>query len=83
VNADEALAAALGAVIRAERKAQERTQAAVFEAAGISKRAYITYEHGTRDLSVPRLIAIAAALNVTPAELFSRAQDTVAGRTHP
>ena len=83
MSAGDVLASALAGAIRAERKAQERTQAAVFEAAGISKRAYITYENGTRDLSVPRLIAIAAALNVTPADLFRRAQDAASGRTPP
>lgn len=76
------LSEALGAEIRAERNAQKRTQADVFEAVGISKRAYIKYEAGAMPLNTIQLAAICAHLGVSASELVAKAEARLAKAQH-
>lgn len=76
------LSEALGAEIRAERKAQRRTQADVFQAIGISKRAYIKYESGVMPLNTIQLAAISAYLGVSAGELVAKAEARLARAQH-
>jgi transcriptional regulator with XRE-family HTH domain len=69
---------ALAAELRAERSAKRLTQAAVFETAGISKRAYINYESGSTPLNINQLHLIAAVLEVPAATLLARAEARLA-----
>lgn len=72
------LSEALGAEIRAERNAQKRTQADVFEAVGISKRAYIKYESGEMPLNTIQLAAIGGYLGVPASTLVAKAEKRLA-----
>jgi len=76
------LSEALGAEIRAERNAQKRTQADVFETVGISKRAYIKYEAGTMPLNTAQLAAISACLNVSASTLMAKAEARLSRAQH-
>lgn len=83
MSSPDNLTVALAGVIRAERRAQERSHAEVFEPAGISRSTYHRYERGQRTLPVPALVAISDALNVDPADLIVRARAAVAGKSRP
>jgi transcriptional regulator with XRE-family HTH domain len=61
--------------IRRERSGQRKTMAEVYKAARIPRSSYIRYEAGTRDIPIPALVSIAAALGTTAIELLRRAEE--------
>jgi transcriptional regulator with XRE-family HTH domain len=69
--------------IRRERSGQRKTQAEVYEAAGMPRTTYIRYETGERDIPLPALVAIANALGTTAAEIFRHAEERNAGAFAP
>lgn len=72
---DGAIARALGQEIRRAREARGWTRAEVVEQlpSGIGERTLLSYEHGTRALSVIRFVEICRVLGSAAAELLDRA----------
>ena len=68
---------ALAAEVRARRAYQRMTQSDLIAATGLSRSTVGRIENGERDMDVPQLVAIAAALKTTPAELLQAATDAV------
>lgn len=66
---------AVAAQIRAERAAAGKTQAQVYETAGISRSAYLRIEKGTRVVDVSQLARICAVLNLGLSTFFERVED--------
>lgn len=70
---------ALAGEIRARRALKRVSQSELIAASGLSRSTINRIESGERDMSVPQLVAIAAALNATPAELLQAAADALRG----
>lgn len=72
---DRAFAKVLGQEIRRAREARGWTRAELVEQlpSGIGDRTLLSYEHGTRQLTVTRFIEISKALGVTAVELLDQA----------
>ena len=70
-------ARAVGRRIATERRAAGLTQAQLAQRLGWPRDTLIHYEHGRRALTVTRLAAIGAALNVPPAAFLTH-DDTTA-----
>ncbi len=66
-----AVRAALGALIRRRRVEAERSLTAVAEAAGISTAFLSELERGLKDVSTEKVVAIARALELSPAQLYA------------
>jgi len=62
---------ALGSVLRSRRLAAGRTLSEVAVEAGLSPAHLSEVERGRKEVSTERLLAVAHALNVPPAELYS------------
>lgn len=63
--------------IRARRAYKRMSQADLVAASGLSRSTIGRIETCDRDMDVPQLIAIAAALDTTPAELLQAASDAL------
>ncbi len=63
--------AALGSVLRARREAARRTLSEIAAEAGLSPAHLSDVERGRKDVSTERLVAVAHALGVRPAEMYS------------
>jgi len=60
-----------GAAIAARRKARGWSQAQLAEAVGVDQRTISAYEVGRQQFTAARGVAIAAALDVKPEDLFT------------
>lgn len=68
---------ALASEIRARRAYRRMTQAELIAATGLSRSTVGRIESAERDMDVPQLVQIAAALGTTPGELLQAAIDAV------
>jgi len=66
--------AAVATVIKMEMAANGLTQAKIAAAAGVGREAMSNYLLGKRDMPFSVLVNVAAALNLTPRELFELAE---------
>jgi transcriptional regulator with XRE-family HTH domain len=71
--------AAFGAELRRFRENAELTQAALADAAGISRRTLVAIEAGQANPTLLKLLSIARALDLTPGQLT----DTLLSVEHP
>src|SRR5437762_14160084 len=62
---------ALGSILRARRLAAGRTLTEVAAEAGLSPAHLSEVERGRKEVSTERLLAVAHALNVRPAEVYA------------
>ena len=60
----------IGSLIRDRRKLLGLTQAQLGEAVGLTRQAIIAYERGGADPSGQTIMSIAAALGLSPGDLF-------------
>ncbi|WP_343466316.1 helix-turn-helix transcriptional regulator [Rhodococcus aetherivorans] len=72
-----AMRKALAAEVRARRAYLHMAQGELIAASGLSRSTIGRIENGERDMDIPQLVAIAAALETTPAELLQAATDAV------
>lgn len=68
---------AVAAQIRGERAAANVTQAAVYEAAGLSRSTYIRIEGGEHVVDATQLARICAVLGITMSDLLRRAEERI------
>jgi transcriptional regulator with XRE-family HTH domain len=61
----------LGSVLRARREAARRTLSEIAAEAGLSPAHLSDVERGRKEVSTERLVAVAHALGVRPAEIYS------------
>lgn len=73
----EAMRDALASEVRSRRAYRRMSQAELVEATGLSRSTIGRIENGDRDMDIPQLIAIAAALGTTPTELLQAATDAL------
>jgi transcriptional regulator with XRE-family HTH domain len=66
----ELISAMLGAILRREREASERTLADVAEAAGLSPAYLSEVERGRKEISTERLITVARTLKISVAAIY-------------
>jgi transcriptional regulator with XRE-family HTH domain len=71
---DPAIGRAFGDAIRSAREHAGYTQRSLADHAGIALDDYAAIERGERQLELDTIVQIAAALNVSAAELFKRAK---------
>lgn len=76
----EEVRAAIAGEIRALRGRRGMSQAELRDRAGFSRSTLGRIEAGERDVEVAELMAIAAALGVTAAELLQAVQDSLEGK---
>jgi transcriptional regulator with XRE-family HTH domain len=62
---------ALGTVLRSRRVAARRTLSDIAAEAGLSPAHLSEVERGRKEVSTERLVAVAHALNIRPAEIYS------------
>jgi transcriptional regulator with XRE-family HTH domain len=62
---------ALGAVLRGRREATRRTLSEIAAEAGLSPAHLSEVERGLKEVSIERLVAVAHALGVRPAEIYT------------
>jgi transcriptional regulator with XRE-family HTH domain len=67
----ESIRQALGSVLRGRREAARRTLSEVAAEAGLSPAHLSEVERGRKEMSTERLVAVAHALEVRPAEIFA------------
>ena len=67
----QAIRIALGSVLRTRREAARRTLTDVAAEAGLSPAHLSEVERGRKEISTERLVAVAHALAIPPAEIFS------------
>src|SRR5213080_3173361 len=67
----QAIRQVLGSVLRARREAARRTLSEVAAEAGLSPAHLSEVERGRKEVSIERLIAVAHALGVQPAEVYA------------
>src|SRR2546430_17742026 len=67
----QAIRIALGAVLRTRREAARRTLTELAAEAGLSPAHLSEVERGRKELSTERLVAVAHALAIPPAEILS------------
>src|ERR1700694_5779381 len=67
----EAVRGALGSVLRQRREAAHRTLTEVAGEAGLSPAHLSEVERGRKEVSTERLLAVAHALGVRPADLYA------------
>ena len=70
---------AIAAQIRARRAYLRMSQGDVVTNTGLSRSTISRIENGDRDLDVPQLVAICAALDVSPADLLQAAMRSIDG----
>ncbi len=66
----ELISAMLGAILRREREAAERTLADVAEAAGLSPAYLSEVERGRKEISTEKLITVARTLRISVAAIY-------------
>jgi transcriptional regulator with XRE-family HTH domain len=67
----QAVRIALGTVLRSRRVAAGRTLSGIAAEAGLSPAHLSEVERGRKEVSTERLVAVAHALNIRPAEIYS------------
>lgn len=70
---DDGLLTAIGAVVRAKRKAANLSQEALADAAAIDRSHMGRIERGERNLTLMNLAKIAKALGTRPSEILAEA----------
>lgn len=68
---------ALAREIRARRAYLRMSQAELVAASGLSRSTVNRIENGDRDMSIPQLVAIAAALDTDPAAILTAAAEAI------
>lgn len=76
---DGALDAAVGRILRAERRARDLTQRQLAEAAGVHANVVGTIERGGASPRLETLARLARALDLTTSQLLALAEDALAG----
>ena len=79
----QAIRIALGSVLRTRREAARRTLTDVAAEAGLSPAHLSEVERGRKEVSTDRLVAVAHALAIPPAEIFSELGADAADRAWP
>ncbi|WP_326600567.1 helix-turn-helix transcriptional regulator [Rhodococcus sp. PD04] len=74
----QAMRESLANEIRARRAYKRMSQGDLVSASGLSRSTIGRIENAERDMDIPQLVAIAAALETAPAELLQAASDAVA-----
>ena len=72
-----AIRTALGAVLRTRREAARRTLSEVAAEAGLSPAHLSEVERGRKEISTERLVAVAHALGIRPAEIYAELARTL------
>lgn len=72
-----AMREALAGEVRARRAYRRMTQAELIKETGLSRSTVGRIENAERDMDIPQLLAIAAALGTTPAEMLQAAADAL------
>ena len=72
-----AIRSALGAVLRTRREAARRTLSEVAAEAGLSPAHLSEVERGRKEISTERLVAVAHALGIRPAEIYAELARTL------
>ena len=67
----QAVRSALGAILRARREAARRTLTEVATEAGLSPAHLSEVERGRKEVSIERLLAVAHALSLRPADVYA------------
>jgi len=67
----QVIRAALGSVLRTRREAARRTLSEVAAEAGLSPAHLSEVERGLKEISTERLVAVAHALGIPPAEIYA------------
>jgi len=67
----EAIRSALGSIMRTRREAARRTLSEIAAEAGLSPAHLSEVERGRKEISIERLVAVAHALGVHPAEIYA------------
>lgn len=70
---DDGALAAIGAVVRAQRKAAKLSQEALADSAGIDRSHMGRIERGERNLTILNLTRVAKALSLRPSKLLELA----------
>lgn len=70
---------ALAREVRSRRAYLRMSQGELVAASGLSRSTITRIESGERDMSVPQLVAIAAALDIDPAALLTAAAEALDG----
>jgi transcriptional regulator with XRE-family HTH domain len=77
----ELISAMLGAILRREREAAERTLADVADAAGLSPAYLSEVEGGRKEISTERLITVARTLRISVAAIYRELASGLDGAT--
>jgi len=67
----QVIRSALGSILRTRREAARRTLSEIAAEAGLSPAHLSEVERGRKEISTERLVAVAHALAIPPAEIFS------------
>jgi transcriptional regulator with XRE-family HTH domain len=67
----EAIRGAVGSILRTRREAARRTLSEIAAEAGLSPAHLSEVERGRKEMSIERLVAVAHALGVHPAEIYA------------
>ena len=70
---------ALGSVLRTRREAARRTLSEIAAEAGLSPAHLSEVERGRKEISTERLLAVAHALGIRPAEIYAELARTLGG----
>lgn len=70
---------ALAREVRSRRAYLRMSQGELVAASGLSRSTITRIESGERDMSVPQLVAIAAALDTSPADMLTAAAEALGG----
>ncbi|HKW71460.1 MAG TPA: helix-turn-helix transcriptional regulator [Candidatus Dormibacteraeota bacterium] len=72
-----AIRSALGSVLRTRREAARRTLSEIAAEAGLSPAHLSEVERGRKEISTERLVAVAHALDIRPAEIYAELARTL------
>ena len=72
-----AIRSALGSVLRTRREAARRTLSEIAAEAGLSPAHLSEVERGRKEISAERLVAVAHALDIRPAEIYAELARTL------
>ena len=73
----QAIRGALGSVLRTRREAARRTLSEIAAEAGLSPAHLSEVERGRKEISTERLVAVAHALDIRPAEIYAEIARTL------
>lgn len=76
-SSTEDIRQAVAAELRAARARVRMTRPQLVAASGVSKSALERLENGERDMDIPQLVALTAALNTTPVKFMQSVHDAL------